>query len=305
MKKLLPLAMNRRDPLDDVIVTSEAGAYSAIDGAGPRGLEGRLIGRFHAKKAYKVRQGRKALQLLSYEGQEVKRSGPLAVRSREVIKSAKIKAPTHMVVRLKSRPSYALYKDLDFRVLAEETLFKVNGVDYSTAVDLLTTVIKSVSIGKPATAKRRKSFSREESAPVVDDPLAAARARGRRYALEQYENPANLALLEARDYAGRNERSINELRQSGQLYALLPPGKTRGFRYPKWQFDAEPDRVKAALKPFVEANANCWVIHSFMTRKRDSLGGRSPADVVLDESVDIMSVVELAQRDLVGEQGAQ
>jgi hypothetical protein len=35
------------------------------------------------------------------------------------------------------------------------------------------------------------------------DPLAAARARGRRWAVEEYENPDNLALRDARDYAAR------------------------------------------------------------------------------------------------------
>ena len=86
---------------------------------------------------------------------------------------------------------------------------------------------------------------------------------------------------------------------------MLPPGKTRGFRYPKWQFDAASDRLKAALRPFVDANANCWVIHAFMMRKRDVLGGKSPAEVILGDQHDIRSVIELAESDRSGEQGAQ
>lgn len=85
---------------------------------------------------------------------------------------------------------------------------------------------------------------------------------------------------------------------------MLPPGKTRGFRYPKWQFDAHPERLKAVLRPFVDADANCWVIHSFMMRKRDALFGKSPADAILDDNVDVKQVMDLAKRDLSGEQGA-
>jgi hypothetical protein len=103
------------------------------------------------------------------------------------------------------------------------------------------------------------SVAPEKTISESNDPLAAAHMRGRRFSLEQYECPDNLTLLDARDVAGRNERSINEERQKGELYALLPPGKTRGFRYPKWQFDASSERLKSVLRPFVDANANCWV----------------------------------------------
>jgi hypothetical protein len=112
-------------------------------------------------------------------------------------------------------------------------------------------------------------------------------------------------LLDARRYAVRNERSINEDRLNGKLYALVPPEKIRGFRYPKWQFDAERDRLAAALRPFVDVNANCWAIHSFMMHRRESLQGRSPAEVILDSTVNVSAVVDLAGRDIAGDQGAQ
>jgi hypothetical protein len=136
------------------------------------------------------------------------------------------------------------------------------------------------------------------------DALAAARARGRRFAVEDYRSPDNLALLDARDYAGRNERTINEKRQKGELYALLPPGKERGFRYPKWQFDADPVRLIAVLGPFASAKENSWVIHSFMRSKRGELDGHSPAEVILDTHADLGRVVDLAEQEVSGEQGA-
>jgi hypothetical protein len=111
-------------------------------------------------------------------------------------------------------------------------------------------------------------------------------------------------LLDARAYARRNERSINEERQRGRLYALLPAGKNRGFRYPKWQFDADQPRLEAALQPFVAANANAWVIHSFMRSKREDLNGCSPIDIILDPHASLDRVVELARQENGGEQGA-
>jgi hypothetical protein len=195
-----------------------------------------------------------------------------------------------------------------FQTLARETLSKVTTEVDPSAVSYLAGIIKRLSKGKTpelANAPQADIAEREHTPSISGDPLAAARARGRRYALDQYESPDNLALLEARDYAGRNERAINEMRQSGQLYALLPPGKTRGFRYPKWQFDADADRLEAVLRPFVQADANCWVIHSFMMGKREVLDGRSPAETILNDMLDLKPVIDLAESDLASEQGAR
>ncbi|MFK4448494.1 hypothetical protein ABH944_008538 [Caballeronia udeis] len=143
-----------------------------------------------------------------------------------------------------------------------------------------------------------------QATSTAADPLAAARARGRQFAFTEYEHSDNLPLLDARTYAGRNERSINEARQRGELYALVPPGKTRGFRYPKWQFDAEPHRLIPVLSPFVQTQANCWVVHSFMLGKSGELQGQTPAQVILDPTQDVGPVISMASRQLTEEQGA-
>lgn len=52
------------------------------------------------------------------------------------------------------------------------------------------------------------------------------------------------------------------------------------------------------------ANVNDWLIHSFMSRKRHELGGKSPAESILDDAESIDSIVEFAERDVFGEQGA-
>lgn len=166
-------------------------------------------------------------------------------------------------------------------------------------IDYLKNVFDRVARGNIGEAQPQVTLNEERA-----DPLASARARGRRFAVEDYRSPDNLALLEARDYAGRNERTINEQRQKGGLYALLPPGKERGFRYPKWQFDADPVRLTAVLKPFASAKSNSWVIHSFMRTKRHELGQRSPSEVILDPDSDVGPVVDLAKQEVSGEQGA-
>jgi hypothetical protein len=193
----------------------------------------------------------------------------------------------------------------DVRELAIQAVRMLGADHVKEAVEYLTAVFKTVSTGNvPDPDSANIPADAQKSGMGIADPLAAARARGRRFALEEYESPNNLALLDARDYAGRNERTINEQRQKGELYALLSPGKTRGFRYPKWQFDARPERLVCVLRPFVEAKANAWVIHSFMRRKRDEIDGKSPVEVILDEGASIAPVVDLAVRDIAGEQGA-
>lgn len=206
-------------------------------------------------------------------------------------------------------PEQVLRATNDVRELAIQAVRALGVDDVKEAVDYLTTVFKTVSTRNipknvPNPDSANSLIAAQESSVAAADPLAAARARGRRFALEEYESPDNLALLDARDYAGRNERTINEQRQKGELYALLSPGKTRGFRYPKWQFDATPERLVSVLRPFVEAKANSWIIHSFMRRKRDEIDGKSPLEIVLDEGASIGPVVNLAARDIAGEQGA-
>ncbi|WP_175103989.1 hypothetical protein [Pararobbsia alpina] len=189
--------------------------------------------------------------------------------------------------------------------LAIKTVRMLGADPVKEAVDYLTAVFRTVSTGNVlALASANGSVTAQNSGPVTAVPLAAARARGRRFAFEEYESPDNLALLDARDYAGRNDRTINDQRLKGELYALLPPGKTRGFRYPKWQFDATPARLVCVLHPFVDAKANSWVIHSFMRRERDELDGKSPLEIILDDGASIAPVVDLASRDFAGEQGA-
>jgi len=140
--------------------------------------------------------------------------------------------------------------------------------------------------------------------PSSEDPLQAARDRGRQYAITEVQRPENLSLRDAATYAGRSDRAINEARLKGELYALVPPGKQRGLRYPQWQFDAEAERLAAVLAPFAESGASCWVVHNFMQRPLQAIGDARPMDWVLDASKPVEPLVEVVKNRYADEQGA-
>ncbi|MNY50020.1 hypothetical protein D3C86_1854930 [compost metagenome] len=122
--------------------------------------------------------------------------------------------------------------------------------------------------------------------------------------MAELQRPENLSLRDASTYSGRSDRAINEARLKGQLYALVPPGKQRGLRYPQWQLDAEAVRLAAVLAPFIEAGASCWVVHNFMQRPLHVLGDARPMDWILDASKPVEPVVQAVKDRYAGEQGA-
>lgn len=139
---------------------------------------------------------------------------------------------------------------------------------------------------------------------LASDPLDAARERGRHMAAKEWEKPDNLPLKEAASLAGRSDRMLNLDRQAGRLYALVLPGRERGFRYPSWQFNVSAGRLAAVLAPFVQAGASCWVIHDFMSRPQEDLQGQTPAAWIADETRALDAVVRLAQARYSDQQGA-
>jgi hypothetical protein len=136
------------------------------------------------------------------------------------------------------------------------------------------------------------------------DTLAGARSRGTAYKKTELAKPENAQLQAASDYAGVSDRTINKWRNDGALYALVQEGKSRGYRYPLWQFDADRQRLSKALRPFQDAKANPWVVHNFFQRPHSSLGGRTPREWVLDADANIDQLVKVAQAGFAGDQGA-
>jgi hypothetical protein len=139
---------------------------------------------------------------------------------------------------------------------------------------------------------------------ALPSPFASARARGQQFVASEYRKPENLTLEDASVVAGCSERVLNQRRQDGKVYALLPPGKSRGFRYPSWQFEIEPDRLELVLAPFFARKTSSWVVHHFMLRPNDALGGMRPADYLLDANRPVDTVVAAVIDSLPRDQGA-
>lgn len=141
-------------------------------------------------------------------------------------------------------------------------------------------------------------------APPQSPAMTLARERGAAYARDQYAKPENLSLLEAAKVSGRSERWVNARRNDGDYYALILDGNSRGFRYPQWQFDADAKRLRAILDILHEAGLSCWTIHNFLLRPHADLGGISPKDWILDSSLDLWRVIEVARARFLSDQGA-
>lgn len=140
------------------------------------------------------------------------------------------------------------------------------------------------------------------AAPI--DALANARARGQAYKRAEMASAEQLPLTEAAQAANRSEKWVNTLRQRGELYALAEDGRERGFRYPRWQFDADKSRLTSALAALSAAGVGSWGVHAFMQRASDELGGRSPREWILDDQAPIAPLLQLIARRFAHDQGA-
>lgn len=138
------------------------------------------------------------------------------------------------------------------------------------------------------------------------DNLAAARQRGIDYALREWQKPENLSLQAAAGYVGVSDNTINTRRQSRHIYALVAPNRSRGFRYPQWQFAVDAPRLAAAIKAFSDAGQeNSWVLHNLLMRPTPELGDIRPCDYIADSSLDLKRLVQFIQRRFEGgDQGA-
>lgn len=134
--------------------------------------------------------------------------------------------------------------------------------------------------------------------------VGAARERGAAYARTEYANPVNVTLQRAAVLAGVSERVVNERRQNGQYYALLLDSKQRGFRFPSWQFDADPKRLHSVLKILDESGVNCWVQHQFLTAPHVQLDGLTPCVWIVDAKRELERLLSIARARFLCDQGA-
>jgi hypothetical protein len=93
-------------------------------------------------------------------------------------------------------------------------------------------------------------------------------------------------------------------RERGEVYALVSPTRPRELRYPRWQFDAPAGRLAAALRPFVHARKNCFVIHHFMLHVQTTASGPTSMQIILDTNANIDALIQLAIGYMHADQGA-
>lgn len=156
-----------------------------------------------------------------------------------------------------------------------------------------------------AVEERMEEFQKLlDLAPATPTPLEAARQRGVSYMKSELDHPGNLTLAEASAYCGRSDRIVNEARQRGEYYALVLDGNSRGFRYPRWQFDVPHARLATVLRKLDALDASCWAKHHFLTHRRPCLGGRTPRDILLEGDAGLPAVCSAIDQHFTGEQGA-
>jgi len=136
------------------------------------------------------------------------------------------------------------------------------------------------------------------------DPLAAAKVRGASYMKTEFESTGNLTLSAASEYSGRSDRMINLERNRGALYALILEGNSRGYRYPKWQFDVPSPRLRSVLDVLTSSSISCWSMHNFLTRPHVDLDGLSPSAMIGDVDFPLERIVSVARRRVEQHQGA-
>ena len=120
----------------------------------------------------------------------------------------------------------------------------------------------------------------------------------------ELDQPDNLTLGEASAYCGRSDRVVNEARQRGEYYALILDGNSRGFRYPRWQFDIPAARLATVLRKLDALDVSCWAKHHFLTRPSPCLDGRTPRELLVDGDASLAAVCSAIDEHFTGEQGA-
>lgn len=155
-----------------------------------------------------------------------------------------------------------------------------------------------------AIIERKVAEAIAERIPFQSPSVVAARQRGATWARTDYANPENLSLDQAAAHTGTSARVINERRNKWIYFGLIPKGQQRGFRFPKWQFDAEPGRLSTVLAVLREANANCWTVHSFMNTRATHLDGMTPREWIFDPQADLPRLLQLARARFTSDQGA-
>ncbi|MFB9244447.1 hypothetical protein IV454_11805 [Massilia antarctica] len=164
-------------------------------------------------------------------------------------------------------------------------------------------LVRPVGQALEALIDRRVEEKLAQRLPAPSPAVAAARERGNAWAREEYAKVDNLTLDQAAEQSGVSGRIVNERRNDGKYYALLPHGQQRGYRFPRWQFGAPADRLSTVLQITCEASVSGWGIHIFMISPSHDLEGMAPREWIADPSKDLNKVLQVARARFTSDQG--
>ena len=110
-----------------------------------------------------------------------------------------------------------------------------------------------------------------ESDGVLDQPLAAARERGKSRVTEILSAPEMLSADEMAKFLGTTRMTVNTKRRAHRLLGL--EGAKRGVRYPRWQIgeDGKPFEILPAL--FDRLGGSPWAVYRFLVQHHAELDG--------------------------------
>jgi hypothetical protein len=135
----------------------------------------------------------------------------------------------------------------------------------------------------------------QETGTELQEALAAARDRGRLRAAEILGGDDMLSAEAFAEVLGTTRVTVNTKRQNGQVLGL--DGAKRGFRFPRWQLDAEG-------KPFAELPAlhkrlgGAWAVYRFLVQPHGELDGLTGRKALEQgKSKAVLKAVESVARD--------
>jgi hypothetical protein len=127
---------------------------------------------------------------------------------------------------------------------------------------------------------------RSQNALLIDvDPTTVEAVAESAFQQEQLLGTADMLDLEdvidIANAAGRS--SIHAMEGSNRLFGVLPPGRLRGKRYPRWQFSAgvAGDPLRRILSKLDSVDA--WAKYQFFSSIHPDIGNLTPIEVLTGE----------------------
>lgn len=153
---------------------------------------------------------------------------------------------------------------------------------------------------RPATVQRPKGAA---AAPTVSVEartiLDAARERGLGH-MQAVLHGEDMLSLDAAAQIGPSAKTLNTWRTQRRILALKLPAADRGYRYPRWQFEAN---VQGSIGEILRAlpTWSDWKIFGFLTKAEPLLGNTVPLDLLrAGRAADVLRVAQTLGQDYQG-----